>query len=437
MGIFYWHHKNEKGKTLREELLSCDKVSKIKIATAYLSMEGIKVISELKEKYNLNINNIEVYISPEFSMDQPHILLKRLVELCKVYMVFNNKFHAKVYFIKGQDKDKLIFGSSNLTYGGLSKNIEFDSINEIDKEEVKLNMFFDYCRNSSKEVENEIILFYEKQSQILKSLVENKKKLEREIYKFQNNNDAFDKDTYDLNNRYFNFDDYETLFLRNQSLNDIEINNRRKTIQNKILAVNEYIYNDVKRLGVYHHWRNSNITSLIRPCKYNNGKVGWVGARYGKHEEEIKALNLGADKDEELGFQKHACLQYCITQYGVEINLFHAVKRDAVDRRYLQENINSLAPKIIDELDKLKGRSYVWYIDNDQYSFDIDKSESKEFTEFYKKYDMEGRNSYLAYFISPEDIILENRETLGDFILQEIKKLIPLYNLLSLRLKYK
>lgn len=436
MGIFYWHHKNEKGKTLREELLSCDKVSKIKIATAYLSMEGIKVISELKEKYNLNINNIEVYISPEFSIDQPHILLKRLVELCKVYMVFNNKFHAKVYFIKGQDKDKLIFGSSNLTYGGLSKNIEFDSINEIDKEEeVKLNMFFDYCRNSSKEVENEIILFYEKQNQMLKSLVDNKEKLEREIYKFQNNNDAFDKDTYDLNNRYFNFDDYETLFLRNQSLDDIEINNRRKTIQNKILAVNEYIYNDVKKLEVYHHWRNSNITSLIRPCKYNNGKVGWVGARYGKHEEEIKVLNVGADKDEELGFQKHACLQYCITQYGVEINLFHAVKMDAVDRGYLHEKITSLAPKIVDEIDNLKGKSYVWYIDNDKYSFHIDKRDSKEFIEFYQKYDLEGRNSYLAYFISPDDKILESKETLGDFILQEFQKLIPLYNLLSMRLK--
>ncbi|RSC94245.1 NgoFVII family restriction endonuclease [Clostridium butyricum] len=436
VGIFYWHHKNEKGKTLSEELLSCDKVSKIKIATAYLSMEGIKVISELKEKYNLNINNIEVYISPEFSMDQPHILLKRLVELCKVYMVFNNKFHAKVYFIKGQDKYKLIFGSSNLTYGGLSKNIEFDFINEIDKqEEAKLNMFFDYCRNSSKEVENEIILFYEKQNQMLKSLVENKKKLEREIYKFQNNNDAFDKDTYDLNNRYFNFDDYETLFLRNQSLDDIGINNRRKTIQNKILAVNEYIYNDVKKLGVYHHWRNSNITSLIRPCVYNNGKVGWVGARYGKHEEEIKVLNVGADKDEELGFQKHACLQYCITQYGLEINLFHAVKRDAVDRGYLHEKITSLAPKIVDEIDNLKGKSYVWYIDNDKYSFHIDKRDSKEFIEFYQKYDLEGRNSYLAYFISPDDKILESKETLGDFILQEFQKLIPLYNLLSMRLK--
>lgn len=58
-------------------------------------------------------------------------------------MVFNNKFHAKVYFIKGQDKDKLIFGSSNLNWR-CSKNIEFDFINEIDKEkEVKLKMFFD------------------------------------------------------------------------------------------------------------------------------------------------------------------------------------------------------------------------------------------------------------------------------------------------------
>lgn len=270
---------------------------------------------------------------------------------------------------------------------------------------------------------------------MLKNLIENKKKLEKEIYKFQNNDDAFDKDEYDLSNRYFNFDDYETLFLRNQSLEDIEINKRRKIIQNKILAVDKYIYKKVKKLGVYHHWRESNITSLIRPCVYNNGKVGWVGARYGKHEDEIKVLNNGATKDEELGFQKHACLQYCITQYGVEINLFHAVKRDAVDRGYLHEKINSLAPNIIDEIDNLKGEYYVWYIDNDKYSFNIDERDSKEFIEFYKKYDIEGRNSYLAYFISPDDEILESKETLGDFILQEFEKLIPLYNLLSMRLK--
>lgn len=439
MDIFYWHNKNEKGKTLEDELLNCDKVSKVKIATAYLSKEGIKIISKLKKKYNLSRNSIEVYISLEFSIEEPHVLLRDLVEICKAYIVFNNKFHAKVYFFYGQDKNKLIFGSSNLTYGGFSKNIEFDSIKEINKdEECKLNMFFDYCKNTSKEVGNEIIEFYEKQNDSLKKLAENRKKLEKEIYKFQNVNDAFDKDKYDLEDRYFKYIDYETLFLRNQCLDNIEINNRRKAIQNKLLVVNDYIYKRVKKLGIYHHWRDNNITSLIRPCVYNHERVAWIGVRYGKHENEIKKLNVGVEKDGELGFQKHACLQYSINPHGVEINLFHAVKRDAVDRSYLHEKISNLSPKIINEIDKLKGEAYIWCIydelEDKEYYFDIDKSEPKDFIAFYKKYDMDGRDSFLTYFVNPDDELLENENVLGDFILEELEKLVPLYNLLSLRL---
>ena len=32
------------------------------------------------------------------------------------------------------------------------------------------------------------------------------------------------------------------------------------------------------------------LTSLIRPCQYNKGRVAWLGVRYGKNEYEIKEL---------------------------------------------------------------------------------------------------------------------------------------------------
>lgn len=419
--------------------MNCKKISKVKIATAFISNEGVDIIKEIIKEYKLTKNSVEVYISPEFSTDKPHIILQELVSICKVYMVINSKFHAKVYFLKGQDTRKLLFGSSNLTYGGFTKNIEFNSISQIDaNEEIKVNMFFDYCKNNSKEVDRKLISFYEEKNELINQIKESQKKLEKDLYKFEKSNDSFAEDDYDLKGQYFTFEDYETLFSRNQILENNGITKRRTIVRQKILAINEYMYNDIKKLKVYHHWREANISSLIRPCVYNYGRVAWVGVRYGKHEKEVKQLNTGAERGEEWGFQKHACIQYCIMPNGVEINLFHAVKNDAIDRDYLQGKINSLAPQIIEEIRKFKGEGYVWIIyddiENETYEFYFDKEEPEEFIKFYRKNDRNGRESYLAYYIHPDDEILGNINSIGDFIIGEFKKLIPLYNLISLRL---
>ena len=93
---------------------------------------------------------------------------------------------------------------------------------------------------------------------------------------------------------------------------------------------------------------------------YNKYRVDWMDIRYGKTEEEVKDLNVGLTKDEELGFQKHAYIQYAISPYGFEVNLLHSVPNDAIDRDYIHKRLMDLdfRQDIEKELNKLKGHGF-------------------------------------------------------------------------------
>ena len=438
--MFYWHSKSENGNTLKEELFNLSKVSEIRIASAYFSEDGLKILNELKEKYLLRKQNIKLYLSPEFSLNKPYKLLQRLKKICDVYIIFNIKFHPKVYWVKSNYKNKVIFGSSNFTSGGFYNNIEFDMIKEFDKnEEKKLSLFFKYCSDNAKLVNEEIINFYKEKSEEIDKLKNNSKTINKVLYSYERRNDAFKEDDYNLEDMYFKYQDYETLFSRNQPLNNIIINKKRKRIKEKILNIHNKVYPSLSKENIYCHWRSENITSLIRPCEFNFGRVNWIGVRYGKSKFEIDQLNIGAYKNEELGFQKHACLQFCITPNGFEINLFHTVRRDGVDRSYLHEKINEIKSEIIKELDNLKGQGLKWIIYDDinkkSYIFDIDSDISSDFIDFYKKYDNEGRESSLVYYLKPNDNRLKDINSISDVIIEKIKLLLPLYNLISFRIK--
>ena len=200
-----------------------------------------------------------------------------------------------------------------------------------------------------------------------------------------------------------------------------------------MLSIHKKIYKNIKELGIDCHWRKDNITSLIRPCQYNKGKVDWIGVRYGKQEWEIKTLNKGAI-DGELGFQKHACIQYAIAANGFEINLFHSVPHDAVDRDELHRKLMNLEDrkKIENELRKLKGHGICWHIDDAK--FYLDKDDISKFYDFYIYNDSEGKLSSLGKFFEPDDINLKDEESICNLVNEYVSLLIPLYNLVSFRL---
>lgn len=424
------------GDKLKNEIINTRNIKRIKIAVAYFSEYGLKTLQNLISNNNLNKNRVEIYLSPEFTNKNQGEILKELNKIAKTYIVFDAKFHPKVYLFECKNSNKLIFGSSNFTQNGIESNIEFDSILEITNtsaEKIKVDLFFDYCKNKAKEVNTEMIEWYIDIESELEQLRKIQNKIKKKIFQKETQDDPFDEDDYNLEDFYFKYEDYELLFPRNMSKEDVTIKKSREDLREKILDIHNLIYNDIKKLGVNCHWRKENISSLIRPCMYNKYRVDWMGVRYGKTEEEVKGLNVGLTKDEELGFQKHACIQYAISPYGFEVNLFHSVPNDAIDRDYMHKRLMDLdfRQNIEKELNKLKGHGFKWSINFEEFS--IDNDDISEFCDFYLEHDCEGKYSSLSVLFEPDDDKIKDLDSICEVVKKYVKMLVPLYNLISYR----
>ena len=442
VGKMYYWSKNA-NKINLEELLCMNKVKEIYIGTAFLSSEGLRILNDIINKNSLKKENVHVYISNEFSQDKPHELLAELCKIAKVKIFLNHTFHSKVYLLKGI-KNRVIFGSSNFTEGGFSKNIEFDSIEEVDGEKLsEIERFFKYCDFHSTTVTEDIIKYYRDNQKEIEALKQAQKQLRKTLKGYIHQGDAMDPDDYEIDSYYFTFSDYETFFDRNVQRDDMDIRERRKIVQDKMLAIHKNIYPRIQKLNLYCHWNPNHITSLINPCVYNKGKVGWLGIRYGKSKKEVDILNQYLDsneKDEIKGFQKHGCLQFCITPSGFEINLFLAVRHDAIDRAYVQEKIQQLKPKITKEISKLQGYSMTWEIYNEEtgehHIFDIDNDNPEKFCDFLKKYDANGCESFLRKFYPADDEVLLDIESISNEVVKYMSILKPLYDVMVWRPKF-
>lgn len=431
MKEFYWH-----GGKLKEEIMNMQSVNKLSIATAFFSLYGLNLVNMIALKNSLPKTKIEIFLSPEFSCDNPSELLIRLDQFATVYIVSKLPFHAKVYYFEGADS-KLIFGSSNLTKGGIENNIEFDLLlDEVSNDEkVRLSYFFDYCRNNSTLLNHNIINMYLKNEEEFKQLKMLQKKLKKKLFEYETQSDPFDDDEYDLEDYYFDFSDYETLFQRNWSRADSDIKARRKTIQSKLLDIHNITIIKIRKMGLDCHWRPDNITSLINPCVFNKHVVTWVGIRYGSKVIKEFARKLDP-KDAAHGFQKYACLQFNLNRKGFEVCLFHAVPHDAVDRSYVYGKLSDkiYKQKIINEIEILKGYGLVWHIYDESIEcplFEFDTENAKDFIEFYMKNDQEGRESYLSYFVAPNDCRLKNEESISKLVIEMIEVMKPLYNVMA------
>ncbi|EYE87247.1 hypothetical protein Q428_14355 [Fervidicella metallireducens AeB] len=439
--MYYWS-QNANKIDLEEELVCIEKVNEVYIGTAYFSNKGLRILNDIVKKNSLKKDSVNVYISNEFSQDKPHELLAELCKIAQVKIFFNHTFHPKVYLLKGST-NKVVFGSSNFTEGGFLKNIEFDSIEEVNGEKLnEIERFFKYCDFHSTMVTDDVIKYYRDNQDEIEALKQAQKKLRKKIKGYVHQDDAMDPDDYEIDDYYFVFSDYETFFNRNAQRNDMDIRERRKIVQDKILAIHNNIYSKIKKLGVSCHWNRNHVTSLINPCVYNKGRVGWLGIRYGKTKKEIDIVNQWLDvneKDEVKGFQKHGCLQFCIVPSGFEINLFLAVRHDAIDRAYVQEKMQQLGPKITTEISKLQGYGMTWEIYNDvtgeHHSFDIDNQNPEEFCKFLKKYDADGCESYLRLFYPADDEALLDIDSISNEVVNYMTILKPLYDTMVWRPK--
>ena len=435
--MFLWNGRGDDGIELVDELLSYESVDSVKIATAFFSKTGLEILIKMIERYNLRKDEVTLYLGSTFSMDNPHELLNELKAISETRIVFSRIFHPKVYFLQGQ-KNTLIFGSANFTNGGMSRNIEFYTTMIPNEHELAtLRKFFAYCHTMSNPIDSDIIDFYKSNTTEIERLSKEQDKMNKKLSGYLKQDDPFSFDDYELTRHYFQYKDYETFFPRNSTLNHADIRSQRKSVQEKMLAIHNKIYPQISKLGISCHKREENITSMITPCVYNHHAVGWNGVRYGKTPSEIDALNYAGDKDDLYQFQKHGCIQYCINGYGFEVNLFLAVKNDAVDRYHMHEHLNNLKPDIECELEKLKGRGLRWVVNDDvnaeEHVFDIDERNANEFCDYFKRYDRDGCESFLLLNYEPDDERISSFGNICSEILEKVKLLLPLYNTVVFR----
>ncbi|MBG6030792.1 phospholipase D family protein [Proteus hauseri] len=114
-------------------LLTMSWVTKVFISVAFVRKEGVKKI-ESKLRSKNSITNMFVGISNGITSKQA---LSKLLSIgINPYAIDmgtqSNIFHPKVYAVIGEDKATVILGSANLTAGGLSENVEFSSLIELD-----------------------------------------------------------------------------------------------------------------------------------------------------------------------------------------------------------------------------------------------------------------------------------------------------------------
>lgn len=429
--MFYWD-ENNCGFNLESQLQTMSNVKKIFVATAFLSSDGVYILKKLVDRYLIKRENVTICLSTEFSDDHPSNILVELNKIAKVRIAKDGRlFHPKFYYVQGDPNNLLIFGSSNLTGGGFGKNIEFDSIcTPSENEIVQVEKFISYCHSQTDELTSSRIEFYKSQEDKLNELKKVKFQIAIQLRSFDKKDDPFTEYTYDLSDFYFKFTDYEACFSRNSTLNSPCINEQRKAVQEKLLAINEIVEKQIKKLNLYVHWDRSNITSLTRPCPYNNYRVDWMGVRYGKRKEEV--CFGGGVKEPYESFTKHACLQYNIYSTGFYIVLFFAVPNGAWDRQYLKEKLNAISDKINQQVQSMKGHGLVWEITGcSDFNFDTDT----DFASYLKQNDGDGKFSSLNMHFAPNDPRIKTVEDICKQVLQGFELFKPLYDLIAWRPK--
>jgi HKD family nuclease len=115
---------NQENRTHLSEIIQrLENADEIIFCVAFLKISGLHILTKKLKEQNIKCT---FYIGTDFYLTEPKALMKLYEDKHKVFITKKEKatYHPKIfYFKKGNDVD-LIIGSTNLTNGGLEKNIE-------------------------------------------------------------------------------------------------------------------------------------------------------------------------------------------------------------------------------------------------------------------------------------------------------------------------
>lgn len=244
---------------------------------------------------------------------------------------------------------------------------------------------------------------------------------------------------------FFDKSDFEIFNSDKISENNAYLREKRKSIKDRLLEINEDIEEKMNDMGLFRHKNKEHIISWLTPCEFNHGKVNWIGIRYGKHPDVIDALNFNADRDDIYGFQKHNCFQIDLCKTGIEMGVFHAVPKGSVDRMYchqkIREDNEDFKRRLCEAIEGIIGYGFVWSVgcdglsqdgfSNDSFNFDeIEGNVGEQFIKWYSKVDCEGRYSSLLCHFSRLDERVESKEGIEKEFFKVVSRLKELYDVM-------
>jgi superfamily II DNA or RNA helicase/HKD family nuclease len=122
--------KGEMPKIIEEIITDSLEIS---IASAFMNFTGLSILEKFLTKYQ-QIKKIDILLDEDFHPDEnfKKALLSKLSNFpntdIRIFCDEKKFFHSKIYCFKGDEKIKVIVGSSNLTGGGLLHNIEMNAL---------------------------------------------------------------------------------------------------------------------------------------------------------------------------------------------------------------------------------------------------------------------------------------------------------------------
>lgn len=227
---------------------------------------------------------------------------------------------------------------------------------------------------------------------------------------------------------YFLDADYEIFTQANSNVKTAALDKKRKAVQSKLLKIHEAVYPRLQLLGIACHSDKRYITSDIKPNRFNGTFNSWLFVRYGRTKEEMenfKAIGIG--------FTELACIQYGLFE-GKDfcIELFLGAK-NGYDRQLLPKAMRRNRAAIEAEIEKLRGFGMKWEITGCE-PFLLDEAEPSAFCDWLLANNNCEGESFLTLHYDREDPLISEQK-LASEVFGKVRRLVPLYNLLTQRKK--
>lgn len=392
------------------------------IATASISEPGFEMLmSKLSKKCK-----VDIVTGLDLPTD-PKVLRKILTDYkdrvtLKVYT--RNFFHPKVYAFDLPYRKQIAFiGSGNFTMGGFQKNEELSYQINTEKEVEEVKSWFNNYFEESIDLTEQIIQEYE----LLYPLAKERENVTRQEKKqfIDLVSGTFNWDNVNFDVQYFKRSDYQTFDNSKANLDTPEIRSERISVRAKFLDLHDILESKLGRLGLNAHYDTEHIVSSIELINHHDNRIKAMWLAYGRAKNEIKRYNREA---RHMDFIR---LQIIIHQQDVGIWLMPGKQGGSKeDREFFRSEMRN--PKYRKDFFKiLTNLGTAYWVEvagerRDVNSF-ADVNELWEFTrsdDWRNYYFTIGRN----YF--PGAIEISNEE-IAETILNEFKRLLPLYRLMK------